>query len=263
MPIHFRTFRPLSRDAFGKLFYKVFGDVLALRQELGKCFDAKHYKRALGIRRTDLLLDEPVEVVHDTFRKTYFLDVVMDSGGLMEFEAAESVTPRHRMQLLHFLMLTELTHGVLVNVKPERVSHEFVNNVLSHRDRQQFEVTSFDWRPDAPGAALLSETLIGLLRDWGTALDANLYVEALTHFLGGEDKVVRPASVTLNRQSLGTQLLRFAAPRVAFKLTSLEHANDQAEFRSHLRKFVDHLDIDALLWANVGRHEIQLHCIER
>ncbi len=91
---------PLDRDAFGKLSYQAFGDLLAIRKELGRFFDEKHYKRALALRRSDVLLEEPIQVTHSTFQKSYFLDVLLALGGLLEFKAAEAFVPRHKAHLL-------------------------------------------------------------------------------------------------------------------------------------------------------------------
>ena len=121
MPITYdRLLNPLNRDEFGKLSYRAFGDVLAIRKELGRFFDEKHYKKALAIRRSDVLLEEPILVSHDTFQKHYFLDVLLELGGVLEFKAVEVITPRHKAQLMHYLMLAELRHGMLINIKLDR-----------------------------------------------------------------------------------------------------------------------------------------------
>ncbi len=42
------------------------------------------------------------------------------------------LTPRHRGQLLNYLILADAAHGKLINFRTDRVQHEFVNNNLSH-----------------------------------------------------------------------------------------------------------------------------------
>lgn len=76
------------------------------------------------------------------------------------------------------------------------------------------------------------------------------------HFFGGQEYVTRPVMVTLDQRPLGPQLLRFVANRTAFKLTAFEEIASQTNFQLHAQKLVDHTDIDALLWANIGRHEV-------
>ncbi len=256
-----RPLKPLNREEFGTLSYGAFGDVLTIRKELGRFFDEKHYKAALEIRRSDVLLEVPILVSHGSFEKYHFIDVLLTLGGILEFKAAERVTSRHKAQLLHYLMLVDLQHGMLINVRPEKVTREFVNNVLTHKDRLQFEITTHQWKPLISGAANFAEVLTAVLHDWGTCLDLGLYEAALTHFLGGEAMVLRPAMVSLDGHQLGPQPLRFAADRTAFKLTAFAESGSQTSFRDHAQKLVNHTDLDALLWANIGRHQVSLHCL--
>jgi hypothetical protein len=56
------TYKPLSQAEFGPLSYEVFADVIAIRQELGRFFDEKHYKKALAQHRKDVILEAPILV---------------------------------------------------------------------------------------------------------------------------------------------------------------------------------------------------------
>ena len=252
--------KPLDREAFGKLSYQAFGNVLAIREELGRFFDEKHYKRALAVRRQDVLLEEPVVVSHSTFQKTYFLDVILGLGGLLEFKAADAVVPRHKAQLLNYLMLVELRHGMLINVKPEFVTHDYVNNVLTHRDRLQFQIATEQWDSTIPGADAFRQILSDILHDWGTSLELSLYEEALTHFFGGKEFVIRPTTVTFDNHVLGPQPLSFVTTNTAFNLTALEDLESQHKVASHAQRLVSHTSIEALLWGNIARHQVTLRC---
>ena len=254
--------RPFDRDAFGKLSFAAFGDLLAIRKELGRFFDEKHYKRALALRRSDVLLEEPIHVTHSTFQKTYFLDVLLALGGLLEFKAAEALVPRHKAQLLNYLMLAELKHGMLINVRPEMMTREFVNNVLCHRDRLQFEIVTDEWEPSVPGAGPFRQILSDILQDWGTSLDLGLYEEALTHFFGGKEFVIRPTTVKFDDRVLGPHALPFVTANTAFKLSALEDLDSQHQFAIHAQCLVNHASIEALLWANIGRHRVTLRCLK-
>ncbi len=257
-----QTLKPLAREEFGPLSYDLMADVLAIRNELGRFFEEKHYKQALALRRQDVILEVPVCVNHQTFSKTYFLDVLFAEGAIIEFKAAEALTMRHKAQLLHYQMLTDLEHGMLINVRPEQVTKEFVNCALSHRDRLDFRISATDWREGVPGGDHFRSVLTELLQDWGTALDLNLYDEALTHFLGGESSVLRPVKVRLDGAELGQQMFRLAADRVAFKLTAFDSMVSQQRFAHHATRLVSHTDLDTLLWANLGRHEITFCCLK-
>lgn len=250
------TFTPLNRAAFGKLTYEVYAEVLAIRRELGRFFDERIYKQALARRRADIALEVPIWVSHDSFKKAYYLDALLAGGGVLEFKAAEAIVDRHIAQLLHYLMLAELRHGMLINVRPEQISKRYVNNVLRHADRQKFKIQRVGWDSSMPGADAFATLLLDLLHDWGTGLELALYEEAVTHFFGGESQVIRPAVVLLDAAELGLQSLRFSAPGTAFKLTAFEQADSQREFLAHAQKLVAHTRIDGLVWANIARQEV-------
>ncbi|MEQ2010184.1 MAG: GxxExxY protein [Limisphaerales bacterium] len=255
------TLTPLSRAAFGKLTYAVYAEVLAIRQELGRFFDERIYKQALARRCPHVTLEVPIWVSHGSFKKVYYLDALLAGGGVLEFKAAEAVVARHLTQLLHYLMLAELRHGMLVNVRPEQVSKRYVNNVLSHADRRNFSTQRVEWNSALSGAEGFETLLLELLHDWGTSLDLTLYEEALTHFFGGESQVIRPAAVVLDAAELGSQALRFAAPGTAFKLTAFEHEEPQQQFLAHCQKLVTHTQVEGLLWANIARHCVTFRCL--
>ena len=260
MPIRCQhPLKPLDRESFGRLSYDVYADVLAIREELGRFFDEKHYKRALTIKRNDVALEVPVEVTHKIFSKTYFLDVLLAEGSILEFKAAERIAPHHRAQLLHYLMLTDLPHGMLINIRPERIAREYVNNVMTLPERREVQIRCTS--KGSPNGQTLAQLLHDLLQDWGTCLELSLYEEALTCLLGGEARVVRNARVRFEDHDIGSQILRFADPETAFKLTALESAAQQASFARHAQKLVNHLDIKSLLWANLARREITIRAL--
>lgn len=250
------TLAPLNRAAFGNLTYEVYAEVLAIRQALGRFFDERIYKQALARRRSDIALEIPIWVSHGDFKKVYFLDALLAGGGVLEFKAAEAIVERHIAQLLHYLMLAELRHGMLINVRPEQVSKRYVNNVLHHADRRKFTAQRVDWDSSMPGADAFATLLLDLLHDWGTGLELALYEEALMHLLGGEARVVRPAMVLLDAAELGSQNLRFAGPGTAFKLTAFEQEDSRRGFLAHAQKLVAHTRIEGLVWVNIARQEI-------
>ena len=251
MPITLRTpLRRLSQAEFGDLAYSVMGCVFQIHRDLGRFFDEKIYKRELAHRHPGVQLEVPIEVTHGTFRKLQFIDVLVDGGGPFEFKAVEAITPRHPAQLLHYMLLAELEHGKLVNLRNKSVEHEFVNTTLTRKDRVQFEIADSQWTANAPGAARFKEVLTALLRDWGTGLDLQLYEEALTHLLGGEPQVLADVEVRPREHTLGHQKMRLVAPRVAFVLTALPEAD--ADFESHTRRLLRNTALDTILWANIS-----------
>ncbi|MFN0122030.1 MAG: GxxExxY protein [Blastocatellia bacterium] len=263
MPIACREqLRPLSREMFSPLSYTIFRDALAVRSELGRFFDEKHYIRALALQRDDLSLEVPVCVSHQTFEKMYFLDALVAAGAILEFKATESLIPRHRTQLLHYQMLTGLSCGLLINLRPEKITREYVNCLISPADRRNFHVTISEWTMDLPGAKSFYSILTSLLQDWGNCLELALYEEALTHFLGGEAEVVHPVRVHIDGTDLGHQAFRLAAKHIAFKLTAFDNETSQERFASHAQSLLRHTELKALLWANLARHNVTFRSLK-
>lgn len=246
----------LSQKEFGELSYDVMRDVFAIHNELGRFFQEGIYKQALAVRRRDVRLETPIDVTFGTFRKQYFMDVLVAGGGLFEFKAVENFVPRHRTQLLHYLLLADLKHGMLVNVRPETVEREFINSALNRQDRFAFVPDVSAWDDRLPSAMFVREVLLELLADWRIGLELSLYEEALTHFLGGESVVIRPISVLLDSIELGQQPFRHAAEDVAFKLTAFEETGALDRFLIQVDRLVRHTPLRALLWINIGRSRI-------
>ena len=233
--------------------------VFDIHNKFGRYFDEKIYKRELGRRFPEVELEVPIEVRFESFCKLYFLDVLVGGGGVFEFKAVESLTNRHRSQLLQYLMVADLSHGKLVNMRTELVQHEFVNTKLRLSDRTSFEVSDHGWQEivDQP----LLEWFVAFLRDIGTCLDISLYEDALTHLLGGEERVTHEIEVVSGGTTLGPQKFRLLAPRVAFKVTALPENSNL--FEIHARKLLEHTRLDAIQWINVARKEVSFRTISR
>jgi GxxExxY protein len=250
MPINLRQpIRRLSQAEFGELAYSVMGCVFQIHRDLGRFFDEKIYKRELAHRHRGVQLEVPIEVTHATFTKLHYIDVLVDSGGPFEFKTVEVLTPRHSAQLLHYMLLAELGHGKLVNLRRESVEHEFVNSTLMLQDRTRFKVSDSRWSAKSPGAQDFHAALVALLRDWGTGLDLLLYEEALTHLLGGDARVLADVEVCTPAYKLGHQKMRLAAPGAAFCLTALPEPDP--DYKSHARRLLRHTELQAIHWANI------------
>lgn len=200
-------------------------------------------------------LEEPVNVMFGSFHKQYFVDVLIDSG-IFEFKAAESLAGRHQAQLLNYLLLCNLGHGKLINVRAEGVEHEFVNTEWQIADRLKFRINSSRWDCDLPNASALQDYVISMLRDIGTGLECALYEEAITHFLGGDDVVLNNVIIRFETHHAGMQRMRLMCPGVALKVTTLNR--QLSNFETHARKLLDHLDLKATAWININVNELTL-----
>jgi len=251
-PLH--PVRRLSQAQFAELSYEVMRCVFEIHNEFGSFFDEKIYKRELASRFARVEIEFPIVVTHRTFSKTYYLDALIADGGPFEFKAVDQLGPTHRGQLYNYLLLLDLAHGKLVNLRQESVQHEFVNALLRPGERRQFEVSTDRWDRSIPGQDALVEWVVSMLQDWGTGLELRLYQAAVTYFLGGPDKVLRDVAVQGSRQKLGSQTMRLLAPGVAFKVTAFDQ--DLGRFETHARRMLGHTDLRAIVWINIGLHQV-------
>lgn len=255
MPIHCPvSTKRISQDEFKKLASVVMHHVFAIHNEFGRFFDEVIYKRELADRLSGVDLELAVTVAHGTFSKTYYLDVLVQGSGLFEFKAANAIHAHHREQTLNYLLLLDLGHGKVINIRPELVGHEFVNCPNRLVDLRYPTLFDQRWNPGVPGAGPFREHLMALIADWGAGLETCLYEEAVTHFLGGEDKVLLPVPVMGDRGHLAEQRMRMAAADVAFKITGLQGQTD--EFETQARKFMQHTTLKALHWCNITQKSI-------
>jgi GxxExxY protein len=252
--------RRLSQDEFGEISYEVMRHVFDIHNEIGRYFDESIYKAELANRLPGVLLEQPLDVVFDSFRKRYIVDVLVGEGAIFEFKAVESLVGRHRAQLLNYLLLCNLSHGKLLNIRPEDIGHEFVNTQWELRDRIRFEIDLARWN-DAIGPANLPQILVPFLRDVGTGLDIALYEELVTHFFGGKERVEVDVGVDVNGRRVGVQRVRQLLPGVALKITAFDGSFDR--FEKHARKLLRHIDLRAIAWVNVNPKQVTFSTLER
>jgi GxxExxY protein len=130
-----------------------------MHRDMGRFFDEIIYKRELAHRHPDVRLEVCIEIVHGTFRKLQFLDVLVDGGAPFEFKCAEAIIPRHSSQLLNYMLQLELAHGKLVNVATDSVEHQFVNTTLRYEDRVCFAIGDDQWNQRPAGAERFRQAL--------------------------------------------------------------------------------------------------------
>ncbi len=262
MPIHPSAgLRKLPEAEFGQLTYEVMDAVFKIHHEMGRLFDEAVYHQAVARRVAEALVEVPVSVSFESYRKTYYLDLLVRGGALFELKAAAATNDQHRSQLLNYLLLLELPHGKLVNFRGEHVEHEFVNAPLTHADRIQFDVEASRYSPSATAGPDLSDLFVAILRDWGTGLDLRLYEEALTHFFGGEGLVVRPVDILDGDSRVGAQKLPLLVPDSALRITALNRDVERVE--EQLNRFLRHTSLRTIQWVNVARKLVSFRTLHR
>ena len=260
MPIVVGTnIRRLDDREFGEVVFETMRQIFAAHDELGRFFEEKIYQREIAFRTAGAQTEVPIDVKFDGFCKTYYIDLLVAGGAIFEFKTAETLAHRHRSQLMHYLLLTDLPHGKLVNLRPERVSHEFVNNVLTRQERTTFDVLAANWIDGGEGH--LVERMVTALRDWGTALDLELYEEAATHFCGRDAEPLSEIEIHADNRPLGVQKVRLADPLSVLKVTTLD-ADRLSDFECHARRFLAHTSFRAIQWINITRPAVQFKTIK-
>lgn len=260
MPIHpeSKTVRPTQSD-FGQIAYDVTKCLYGIHQDFGRFFDEAVYKRELANRMEGIQIEVPVTVTYKSFSKRYAADVMAHNQAIFEIKTVESIVPRHRAQTINYLLLFDLPHGKIVNVRSEHVREEFINCHLRLRDLRKPFVTTVNFDTTTPGALFFRDQLLEVLCDIGSGLETELYEEALTHLLGGDGRVLTSLPVRGTNGHLHDQKVRLVAPEIAFKITAF--SNRSEVFGAHARRFLRHTSLKAIHWANITAKHVEFTTI--
>jgi GxxExxY protein len=255
MPIHCPVItQRITQAEFKIISSEVVGHAIDIHNEFGRFFDELIYKKELADRMSGVALEVEIVVIHGTFSKSYFVDVLVNNSGLFEFKASDLIHARHRGQTLNYLLLLDLAHGKIINMRPESVGQEFVNCPARLAELKHPVIMDECWNTQIPGSDFLRDTLMPVVADWGAGLESALYEEAITSFLGGEDKVHLPVPVIGRKGHLADQRMRLVAPGVAFKITGL--LGGLSHYEDHARRLLQHSALSAIHWINVTQTTI-------
>jgi GxxExxY protein len=250
--------RRMEQEEFKARVYEVMRHVFDVQRELGRLFHEKIYHREIAYRIPDAQCEVALDVQFEDFCKTYYLDLLVGGGAIFELKAVELLAEPHRRQLMHYLFLADLPHGKLVNLRPERVDHEFVNNVMSRPVRTSVEVVDDGW--EELETRRLKDGIIAVLRDWGIGLDMRLYEEVAAHLCGQAPDAETDVGIHLGNRLLGTQRMRLATPEVAIRISALPQRR-YAAYRTDLHTLLDHADLRAIQWINITQPEVRFETI--
>lgn len=235
--------------------YSVMGVVFDIHRELGVLFDEIVYKKALMKRVNQSQSEVEIEVSLHDFTKSFYIDMIASKGAIFELKAVDSLNASHEGQLLNYLLLTDMNHGKLVNMRPGSVEHKFVNNALPRARRICFTVEDSAWR-STPGFGMAEKTLVEeMVRDWGTALSRSLYEEAIVHFLGGPETVFGWTQVTLDGVLIARQPMLLCACGIGLKITAFN--DNMTGYYNNLKKCLHKTNLQAIQWINIGLDKVQ------
>jgi GxxExxY protein len=249
--------RSVNQEEFARLDYQVMRLAFDSQSVLGRLGDEVIYQNDLAARISAAGLGQvrqevPVTVSHGDFVKVYRLDIVIADASIYELKAENNLVAEHEAQLLNYLFLCGCQRGKLLNFRPAKVQSRFVNTHITPEARRRLEVDTSRWREDGAG---LKQTLLDLMEDWGGFLELPLYLSALTHFFGGEEKVVRMVPLIRKGVFLGNQRFHMLNDQVAFRLTAM--TGETNDYESQLKSLLRHSPLLGIQWINMARHKVQ------
>jgi hypothetical protein len=148
-----------------------------------------------------------------------------------------------------------------VNLRPQDVHWEFVSTQLTDTRRREIHVVDIDWQPYNEACRWFRDKMIAMLGDWGAFLESNLYRNGITHFLGGEDQVLRPIPVGCGERIIGEQKVHLLTADTTFAVTAI--AGDRLPMQIHLSRFLKHTSLQGIAWVNLNHHEIEFTMLRR
>jgi GxxExxY protein len=262
-PIIIRT---IAKEEFAKLDYEITRLAFESQNALGRLCDEIIYQNDLAARIEaaglgPARIEVPITVIHRDFVKLYSMDLVISDAAVYELKTAVKLSAEHDAQLLNYMLLRNARHGKLLNFRPAKVESRFVNNPLTAEAQKSFQVNTDRWRDLGESTPSLRILLLDLLADWGAFLELALYTEALVHFFGGEQNVIKMVPMRRNSVPLGNQRMHLLTPEIAFRLTAFNAG--LTDYESHLRSLLRHSPLKALHWINMDHHKVQFITLEK
>lgn len=261
MPIEVQTqVKVFDQEQFHALASQILMQAFAVQNDFGRFLNEELAKREIASRCAEIGIlpverEVRVRVSYEGFAKDYAMDLLFASGLMCEVKTVEIATPVHRAQALNYLLLCGMNHGLLLNLRTEKVEHEFISTRLTPERRKRFSVVENRWNQVNAESAFFKQKTIELLKDWGVFLDVNLYREALVFFLGGASEVLKPVEIFSGNRCVGTQDFKLLTPEVAFAVSTI--VENPEGFGLNLQRFLDHTRLRHLQWVNLNHDKVE------
>ena len=214
----------LAQDEFHAIDKKVMRSAFDIHNSMGRFFDERIYQNELEslCRGDGLEVESELEIVvcHEDFSKHYYIDLLVEHGCVYEIKTTEAIHPSHTKQLINYLLLIALNHGKIINFRTPSVEYEFVSSTLNEKERHDWEFDDREWISVNPESVKLKDIVYELLRDWGCFLDIDLFKEAVVHFLGGYENVVKSVDIIKENRQIGKQKFCLLDDSTTFHLSA-------------------------------------------
>ena len=267
MPIEVDSeIRVFPESEFHALAHDIMGIAFGVHNEFGRLMDEEVYKRSI-LRRCESAGIVPtrreveIKVSYQEFEKSYFVDLLFACGLMVEAKTVETLNAAHRTQALHYLLLTGMQHGLLINLRSGKVQKEYVSTSLDLVERRRVVVDDSKWLDANDASRQLKHLVLDLLADWGAFLQLSLYRGAIMHFFGGESVALKRIPVYERNTVVGTHEVCLIAPDTGLALTAVK--DGQASMESHLHRFLNHTRLGRIHWINMHNHNITFCTLSR
>ena len=267
MPVkHSVIIEPTSEDEFHLLDHKIMEIVFSMHRDLGRFCDEKIYQNELAYRCRNIGFETvateiPILVSYKDFLKTYYMDLLVNNRVIYELKAMKVITGEHQKQTLNYLLLMGMHHGKLINMRPESVQYSFISTRLTKEKRYKFVVCDWKWEDLDKDSIWLRQLMQSLLSEWGAFLDTNLFYDAINHFRGGEEKVIKRVEVVKGSRILGAQKMHLLNSEVAINISAI--TKNETFYEGHLRRLFSHTPLKAIQWINFNHDQIEFRTISK
>ena len=256
--------RVFSKREFHLLAEQVTGIAFDIHNDLGRLLDEDSYANALRARCVARGMvpghrEVAISLQHTDYLVTYYMDLLLCHGLMVETKTVESLTGSHHTQALQYLMLTGMKHGLILDFRPERVERRFVSTRLTWADRRNFRVLDDHWRPRDDASRRLHELFIALLGDWGAFLQTCVYRNALIHFFGGSFIALRRTLVYDADTVVGDHEVFLISEGTAVAITAFRAGVEP--MRVHLERFRIHTRLATIQWINLNGRDIEFRTL--
>lgn len=251
--------QPIDDQKFHEIDYNIMKLIFDIHNHMGRFWEEKIYQNELARRCRQIGLgnvqtEVPIHISYKDLKKIYLIDLLINDSILYELKTVSKITDNHWNQTLNYLFLTGLQHGKIINMRPEAVEHRFVSTKITFAKRFDFKIDDVNWLGLDSDNEKFKAIIIELIGEWGAYLDIHLFYEAMVHFGGGEEQVIKRVNVVNHGEVLGTQKLYQINDSTGFVITSI--LRDEYLYEIHLRRFISFLPIKALQWINFKRDKI-------
>ncbi len=254
----------LTQDEFHAIDKKVMRFAFDIHNNMGRFFDEKIYQNELMslCRSNGLEAESEVEIIvrHEDFLKRYYIDLIVEHGCVYEIKTAEAIHSSHTKQLINYLLLIAVNHGKIINFRMPSVEYEFVSNTLNEKERHNWQFENKEWISVNSESVKLKDIVYELLQDWGCFLDVALFNEAVVHFLGGYEKVVKSVDIIRDNKQIGRQKFCLLDDSTTFHLSSIKKFH--GTYEENIRQLLKHTHLQFAQWINFNNHTITLKTIK-